>query len=221
MFFQAALATLFAASGALAGVIPSNSYNTTGVETVSRAAQDNNQLWEGKNGRFRLHMKNNSPSRIVVKYWVGGAGFLNGYNPQPTVFERTMDPQAYVVVSTADHLEHVGFSAIYPDTRFEGQIYNTWGEFSVTDTSVINVSREPWMKGHRLEIKTPTGCIANMDRCAFVCTNGKDRCGEKGEYDLIGCNPGDQPWTNKGWYNGAPSGGCGMGNDGDLAVDFY
>jgi hypothetical protein len=248
MKFQAVLAALLGASTVLGGPIcpdssaiclskTSKRSNTRlarrglTTEAVSRlrslglktpginAFENNGKLWVGEDGRFKFRLRNTSDQPIIVLFWVGGSGWLND---QVAEVEQSLEPGESVNISTGEEVRSGAFSAIYDDTKVEGQIYNTWGEFTVAPGkfSNINVSRQPYMGGHGLEIQTPSGCQADMERCSFVCKNGLDRCGLPGEYELIGCTPDMNPGAGTGTFWGQPSGGCNMGDEGEITVNF-
>jgi hypothetical protein len=178
----------------------------------------NGGIWIGEGGRFTLKMKNHSSKPIIVVVWHGGAGFLNDNQADITY---SLKPGQTVSISAADGVGHAAFSSIYHDTLVKGQIYNTWGEFTVGQSSVIDVSREPWMRGHGLQIQPKaTKCRTNMNECVFVCKKGKDRCGAAGEYELQNCDSKKNPGAEVGKFNGQPSGGCSMGKGGEVEVNF-
>jgi len=234
MKFQALLSALFAASTVLGGVVTRSDrlvarglsieamsrLTTLGLKTPGvNAFQNNGRLWIGEHGRFKFRLRNTSQKPIIVLFWVGGSGWLND---QVAEVEQSLEPGETFTVSTGEDVRSGAFSAIYDDTKVEGQIYNTWGEFSIVPGrfSNINVSRQPFMGGHGMEIQTPTGCQADMTRCSFVCKNGLSRCGMAGEYDLVGCNPDTNPGAGSGTFWGQPSGGCNMGDQGEVSVNF-
>lgn len=86
-----------------------------------------------------------------------------------------------------------------------GQISNTWGEYTFSPMGVVDVSREPNMDGKKMTIVGPT-CVSDMDTCVFVCKNDKI-C--MYDYELFNCDPASQPGAQYGLDFGAPSGGCG------------
>jgi hypothetical protein len=179
---------------------------------------NNGNIWIGEGGRFTLRVQNLSGGSIILVIWQGGSGWLNADTAKVTY---SLQSAQTVSISVADGVEGVAFSSIYQDTHVEGQIYNTWGEFSVTQYSTIDVSREPWMLGNGLQIQPQsTGCRTNMNECVFVCKNNIDRCGAAGEYDLLNCDPNNNPGAQYGLANGQPSGGCSMGTGGDVEVNF-
>jgi hypothetical protein len=168
---------------------------------------------------MRLHFTNYNPQHAILAIWHShndkdyAASWLNDHKAEITY---SLEPFQKVTISVANHYLQSGFSAIYPDTHVQGQIYNTWGEFSTNGRdSVINVSREPWMKGQMVSAKPRNSqCIADMTHCSFVCKSG-DRCGEAGTYNLINCDPA------LGAINSQypkPEGGCRMGDGGDIDI---
>ncbi|KAF2416680.1 hypothetical protein EJ08DRAFT_575365, partial [Tothia fuscella] len=146
---------------------------------------NNEKIWVGNDGYMKLTFTNWNTARLILCIWHASDGYLNAHQPELTI---SLEPFKQVTISVADKVLHNAFSAIYPDTKVAGQIYNTWGEFSVSGhSSTINVSREPWMRGHSMDIRSrQTGCRTSMESCVFVCKKG-DRCGKAQEYDLINC----------------------------------
>lgn len=64
------------------------------------------------------------------------------------------------------------WSAIYGDTQLvNGQVSNTWAEYTMSETGVVDVSREANMDGHTMSVVGPS-CTTDMDRCVFVCSSG-------------------------------------------------
>lgn len=110
------------------------------------------------------------------------------------------------------------FTAVYGDTTLvNGQLSNTWGEFTFGQWGVVDVSREVKMDGHGLSIVGPS-CTTDMDTCVFKCSSG-NVC--TFDYVLENCANGSQPGANYGIHEGAPSGGCGgMGSAASLKTTF-
>jgi hypothetical protein len=171
---------------------------------------------------MRITFSNWNAVRVILCVWNGEQGWLNKQKAEVTY---SLEPFQKVTISVANGVLHNAFSAIYPDTHVDGQIYNTWGEFSVNNHwSTIDVSREPWMPGHTMDIRSlQTGCRANMDTCVFVCKQG-DRCGHAQEYDLRNCESAKGgSWKLVDYQDGGglvPSGGCMMGAGGEITVSL-
>jgi hypothetical protein len=195
--------------------------NTLGLKVGSNPTSNNNKIWIGNDGYMRLTFYNWKNERLILCLWHGDAGFLNTQTPEITI---TLEPFKSVTISAANNVKHNAFSVIYRNTKVAGQIYNTWGEFSTEGTSsTINVSRLPFMRGNEMIIKShQNGCVTNMDTCAFVCKNNRERCGESQEYDLINCDPAKGgSWHMADFGKGLnPEGGCMMGDGGDIDVSI-
>jgi hypothetical protein len=179
---------------------------------------NNGLIWIGNNGYFRTKFTNYSPTPVILVVWQNGS-WVNVKKPLVTYSLASLES---VTVSMADHVGFGGFSAVYPETgMIDGQVANTWGEFTTNGiNSVINVSKMPNMSGRKMTIMPKaTGCRADWLNCVFVCTNGSNRCGNAGEYDLLSCDA--RMNGGKGFDDHhQPSGGCQMGAGGDVDVVF-
>lgn len=106
-----------------------------------------------------------------------------------------------------------------------GQVYNTWGEFTTGDYATVDVSRLVNMGGNVQSIQVETGCLSDMDWCAFHCKDDANECGDSGSYDLLQCTPDINPNAATGTDDGTnPEGGCmGWDNGGhlDIALGNY
>jgi hypothetical protein len=190
-----------------------------GVNAVTK----NDYVWIGDDGFVKTTFTNNDTNPIILILWAGyNSDFVNEYQPQITYPLAT---GSSVTVSIAAGVGQGGFSAVYPDTPFGsfGQVNNTWGEFTVAGTdSTIDISRMINMQGHNITVESKTtGCIADMETCAFTCYEGDDNCFLPGKYYLADCQNG----INNNYYldttTGAVSGGCQMGNGGEVLVTFW
>jgi hypothetical protein len=195
-----------------------NRLHSLNVQLGVNSFSNNGLIWIGNDGYMKFTFYNMQSTRLILCIWREKWGFLDSQKPEVTI---SIDPYQFTHISVANGVKWNAFSAIYPDTKVAGQIYNTWGEFSVDGPfSTVDVSREPLMNGHPMDIYSySTRCRANMNTCAFVCKN-KDRCGETQEYDLINCGP-----TNGGSFamldrgkGPNPEGGCMMGAGGNVDV---
>jgi hypothetical protein len=186
------------------------------------AVANNNDIWIGPGGFFQATFSNNATTKIILVVWSGaGTSFVEKYTPQITY---PLDPGSSVTLGIANSVSG-GFTAIYPDTTMNlaGQIGNTWGEFTTSGKdSTIDISREVNMAGNAVTIDAKTsGCLANMQTCAFTCKNGLNTCWQAGTYQLLNCNN----MINNNYYKdpatGVESGGCQMGNGGEVDVTFH
>jgi len=151
---------------------------------------------------------------IILVIWGPQGSWVNAVQPAITV---TLPQGQSKTISFSDGVSGA-WAAIYEDTELiNGQISNTWGEFTFSVEGVVDVSREVNMSGHTMEIVGPS-CTTNMDTCVFVCSSGNS-C-EFG-YELLNCDNGSQPGANYGTFAGAPSGGCGgLGSSAAVTTTF-
>ncbi|OAA76698.1 hypothetical protein LEL_06382 [Akanthomyces lecanii RCEF 1005] len=189
---------------------------------------DNGAIWVGNNGKTTATYRNSATeggaASIIVVVWLQTdyvSSFVNVR--QPYITWSLPNPGDTVTISFAQNIAGA-FAALNHRITIlkDGQVFNTWGEFSTGPYATVDVSREPNMGGNRMEIQTSGGCHANMDKCVFKCHNG-NRCGASGEYYLQNCEPGSQPGNpHIGYYDNNPSGGCGgFENGGHLDVQFH
>lgn len=185
----------------------------------TNANSNNGQAWLGTGGQYTNNFMNNASEAVILVVWGSQGSWVNKITPLIT---QSISPGESVVVSFANGVSGA-FSAIYSDTTLNnGQICNTWGEFTFGGGySTVDVSREVNMGGHGLEIQTPQ-CTTNMNTCVFVCPSSNS-C-EFG-YELQNCAIGSQPGANYGTANygsgPVPSGGCsGIGDSAELTTFF-
>jgi hypothetical protein len=186
------------------------------------AYANNNYVWIGDGGYFEITFTNNNGNQIILIFWAGdNSGFVNAHQPLITY---SLAAGASVRVGVADGVGKGGFSAVYPDTPTGsyGQVNNTWGEFTAAGQySTFDISREVNMHGHDMKIESKTtSCVADMVTCAFLCNQG-DNCYVAGSYHLLNCQNG----INNNYYldqaTGAVSGGCQIGDGGEIDVTFF
>lgn len=191
---------------------------------------NNGLIWIGNDGPNKFHFTNRATeggdASVTVVVWYAKpydyeSSFVNVR--QPYITYSLEHPGDSVTISVANGVSGA-FAALNHRITIlrDGQVYNTWGEFTTGNYATVDVSREPNMGGNRMEIHTGGGCTSNMDRCVFKCKNG-NRCGAKDSYYLQNCEPGSQGGNpHIGYYDGQPSGGCGgFENGGDVYVDFH
>lgn len=108
---------------------------------------------------------------------------------------------------------------MYSDTSLvNGQIANTWGEFSFNGQyATFDVSREVNMNGHGMNI-VGSICHSDMGTCAFQCVGGATSCWQ--EFALVNCATGSQQGAEYGEYDGKPSGGCLVGDNHHVKVEL-
>jgi hypothetical protein len=175
---------------------------------------DNGNVWIGTDGPYTNDFTNVSGDDVILVIWGPDGSWVNTIQPLITY---SLAPGANAIISFANGA--IGaWSAIYSDTAIvNGQISNSWGEYTFSENGVVDVSREVNMNGHPMSIVGPT-CTSNMDTCVFVCATGTVCITN---YLLLNCENGSQPGANYGTYGGIPSGGCGgMGSGAALTTTF-
>lgn len=163
------------------------------------------QAWIGSDGIYTNEFSNDSDNDLILIVWGVAASWVNVHIPLITI---SLPQQASQTISFASGMSGA-WSAVYSDTEMiDGQIANTWGEYTFGETGVVDVSREVNMLGHPLSIVGPM-CTANITTCVFLCTSG-DRCTT--DYTLQNCENGSQAGARYGLFGGFPTGGCGWAN---------
>lgn len=183
-------------------------FKSAGVNAVS----NNGGIWIGTGGAYTNKFINDSGEDLILVIWGPEGSWVNANVPLITCSISSGESTTISFASGS-----IGaWSAIYKDTQLaDGQICNTWGEFTFSDDGVVDVSREVNMNGHTMEIVGPK-CKTNMDTCVFVCSSG-DVCTY--DYELENCANGSQPGATYGLYGGSPSGGCGgLGSSASLTT---
>lgn len=164
---------------------------------------DCENVWIGNNGPYTNTYINHSGKHIVVVVWGTEGSWVNAKRPDVTVSIRPGGKKTLSFANTANG----GWAIVDKGTKLvNGQISDTWGEFTFGPYGVVDVSREVNMSGRRMEIHGPQ-CVTDMDTCVFVCPKGMNDCWH--EYELHNCENGSQPGANYGIHAGMPSGGCG------------
>ena len=179
------------------------------------AADSSGGVWLGDDGPYTSEFTNAAGEDLILVVWGPDASWVNAHTPLITI---SLPQNAKSTVSFASG--SVGaWSAIYGDTQLvNGQISNTWAEYTMSEIGVVDVSREVNMDGHSMSVVGPS-CTTDMDRCVFVCSSG-NVCTTG--YILQGCKSGSQPGAQDGTDgNGGASGGCGgMGSSAALKTTF-
>jgi hypothetical protein len=172
-------------------------------------------VWLGNDGPYTNEFCNESGEDVVLVVWGPQGSWVNVVQPliTATIANGTSTTVSFASGQTG------AWSAIYDDTAMlNGQVSDTWGEYTFSAMGVVDVSREPNMKGHKMSIVGPT-CVSDMERCVFVCPNS-DTC--MTGYELKNCDPASQPGAQYGLDYGAPSGGCGgLGDGAQLKTYFH
>jgi hypothetical protein len=175
------------------------------------AATSAGGIWLGEDGAYKNEITNESGEDIIVVCWGVAASWINAVQPHITASL----PAGQSIWISASAGQTGACSSIHSDTELvNGQVKNTWFEFTFGEYGVIDVSREVDMQGHSISVVGPT-CTTDMNTCVFKCGNGELVC--TFNYVLENCANGSQPGANYGTYDGAPSGGCGgMGSSATL-----
>jgi hypothetical protein len=174
-------------------------FSSAGVNAVT----EDGDVWIGTGGAYTNEFINSSGEDLILVIWGPEGSWVSVQQPLIT---HTLPIGTSVTISFANGA--VGaWSAVYADTELvNGQVCNVWGEYSFSPEGVVDVSMEPDMNGHGMEIVGPS-CTSNMNTCVFQCTGGETSC-EFG-YELLNCTPGSQAGAQYGLFDGSPSGGCG------------
>jgi len=183
-----------------------------GLNAVAAGAS----AWIGTGGAYTNTFTNNAGEDLIVVIWGPAGSWVNVNVPLVTL---SLASGAVETVSFATGLSGA-WSAIYSDTEtVDGQVSNTWGEFTFGPTGVVDVSREVNMAGHGMIVNGPT-CTTDMDTCVFVCSTG-NTC--LTDYELLNCDNGSQTGATYGTFGGYPSGGCGWNGADSAALEtqFY
>jgi len=185
-----------------------------GCQLGVNAVRDNGGVWLGSGGAYTNEFSNTAGEPIILVVWGPDASWVNANQPLITV---SLASGASTTVSFASG--SIGaWSAVYGDTTtVDGQISNTWGEYTFSEEGVVDVSREVNMGGHGMSIVGPE-CTTDMTTCVFTCDSG-NTC--LTDYALLNCLPGSQTGAQYGTYGGMASGGCGgMGSSAALTTTF-
>jgi len=200
----------------LLSTIATSKLTELSVLAGTNAAESGASAWIGSDGSYTNTFSNNAGEDLILVIWGPAGSWVNVNVPLITL---SLPSGANETVSFAEGLSGA-WSAIYSDTdTVDGQISNTWGEFTFGPTGVVDVSREVNMGGHGMVINGPT-CTTDMDTCVFVCSEG-NTC--LTGYELLNCDNGSQEGATYGTYGGYPSGGCGWNGAASAALQtqFY
>lgn len=160
-------------------------------------------VWFGDDGPYTNEFCNESGEDLFLFIWGVEGSWVNVKQPLITTF---LANGSCITISFA-YGQTGAWSAVYPNTKnIDGQIAETWGEYTMKEQGCYDVSKLPNMDGRPMAILGPK-CVSDFDRCVFVCKEG-NRC--MINYELENCAPGSQPDTQYGLDYGAPSGGCGI-----------
>ena len=185
-----------------------------GCQLGVNAASDNGGVFLGTGGTYQNEFTNAAGEPVILVVWGPDASWVNANKPLITVSLAAGESTTVSFASGS-----IGaWSAVYSDTTMvDGQISNTWGEYTFSPEGVVDVSREVNMSGHSMSVVGPE-CTTDMDTCVFVCTSG-NTC--LTDYALLNCAAGSQSGAQYGTYGGMASGGCGgMGSSATFQTTF-
>ena len=128
------------------------------------AADSSGGVWLGSDGPYTNEFSNSAGEDIILVIWGPDASWVNAKTPLITV---SIAKKATKIVSFASG--SIGaWSAIYSDTKLvNGQISNTWGEFTMSPEGVVDVSREVNMNGHTMSVVGPS-CSRSFLSMSFL-----------------------------------------------------
>jgi len=179
---------------------------SVGAQVGTNDESNNGAIWIGSDGFGTMEHVNDSGDDIIVVCWGAVGSWVNAVKPYIT---HSLPSGSSFTASFASGTSGA-CSAIYPDSSCRnGQIANTWAEFTYGDITVFDVSREVAMSGHSLSL-VGDQCTSDMSTCAFKCGSGEENC--TFGYVLENCAPGSQTGAEYGKDNGADSGGCRAGS---------
>jgi len=173
-------------------------FKSPGVNSQSSSAG----VWIGADGSYKVEVTNSANEPVIFACWGPDESWVNANTPLITI---SLPEGASTTISFASG-QSGACSAIYSDTQLvNGQVCNTWFEYTFSNTGAYDISREVDMNGHSMCAVGPQ-CTTDMKTCVFVCSSGNS-C--MTNYELQNCASGSQPGAQYGEYYGAPSGGCG------------
>jgi len=180
----------------------SSKLSSLGCQSGLNAVSNNGKAWIGSDGVYTNEFSNQSGEDLILVVWGPEASWVNANTPLVTAEITSGSSMTISFASGA-----IGaWSAVYSDTTMvDGQISNTWGEYTFSEEGVVDVSREVNMSGHGMSITGPS-CTTDMSTCVFVCSSGNSCLNN---YELLNCAAGSQSGAQYGTYGGLPSGGCG------------
>ncbi|KHN93932.1 putative effector 5 [Metarhizium album ARSEF 1941] len=202
-----------------------SSIGMAGQGVNAKSPAPNINIWIGDQGPSKLIFTNAGSEPVIVIVWDFPKGdyqasFMNARRPKVS-FSLPKHGDS-VSVSMGNGVSGGWSALVNRKTRLSanGQIDNTWGEFTSGEHATVDISRLINMSGSHMVARTKGGCTTGMDKCVFLCKAG-NTCWEAGSYILDKCGPGSQPGANYGVLNGNPEGGCqGWENGGHVNVEL-
>lgn len=186
------------------------------VSAGINAVSDAQDVWVGTGGPYTMELINNAGEDLYLVCWGSAGSWINSIVPLITL---SIPSGGKSTLSFKDGASGA-LGAFYSDTKLvNGQLSNTWVEFTMGNYGVFDVSREVNMNGHSVEVVGPS-CTSNMDTCVFKCTDSSVSSCEF-DYELVNCDTGSQKGAQFGTYKGAASGGCGgLGEAASMVATF-
>jgi len=167
------------------------------------ALTSNENVWIGNDGEYIMEFHNSADEDIVLVVWGSDGSWVNAKQPFVT---HTLTQGSNCTLSFASGVSGA-LSAIYSDTKLiNGQISNTWLEFTTGQYGVVDISKEVNMSGRSVSVTTDS-CVSDMTTCVFECQDKSATSCEYG-YELVNCATGSQSGAQDGTYDGTDSGGC-------------
>jgi hypothetical protein len=184
-----------------------------GFTNVGQNSQTNNgQCWLGTGGSNTNLVKNAASEAIVVVVWGSKGSWMTNAGTPPLI-TVALSPGQSTTVSCADISG--GMAAIYGNTKLvNGQVSNTWVEFTFGSWGTVDVSREVNMLGNPVSV-VGSKCTSDMNQCVFTCKSG-NTCFEAGSYQINNCGPQNGGQSDSAGMNG----GCFMGAGASLTTTF-
>ncbi|KAF2673144.1 hypothetical protein BT63DRAFT_451176 [Microthyrium microscopicum] len=200
-------------SASTSSVDISSKLMSVGFANLGQNSQaSNGACWLGSGGPNVNTVKNAASESIIVVVW-GPAGSWMNTAGKPPLITVALSPGQSQVISCADISG--GMSAIYGNTQLvNGQISNTWVEFTYGAWGTVDVSREVNMSGNSISV-VGSKCTTDMSTCVFTCKSG-NTCFEAGTYQLNNCGAQNGGQTDAAGMNG----GCFMGTSAQLTTTF-
>lgn len=186
------------------------------ISAGTNALTSTEDVYIGTDGPYTMEICNSASEDLYLVAWGSAASWINVQTPLVTLL---LPAGSSKTLSFKDGASGA-LSAIYSDTELvDGQVSNTWIEFTMSNEGVFDISREVNMNGHSVEVVGPE-CTSNMSTCVFQCTDSSVTSCEF-DYELVNCANGSQEGAQFGTFDGADSGGCGgLGTSAAMTATF-
>lgn len=186
---------------------------SAGINSLDSSSAD---VFIGTEGPYTMEVVNSASESLYLVAWGPSGSWVNANQPLVTLYLPVGGSTTLSFVNGASG----AISAFYGDTSLvNGQVSNTWIEFTMSEEGVFDISKEVNMNGHSVEVTGPS-CISNMSTCVFQCVDTSVTSCEY-DYELVNCANGSQEGANFGTFDGADSGGCGgLGSSAAMTATF-